>query len=338
MHKVATFFTGIGGLDLAFVMAGFDIHFQCEIDDYCRQLLKVRRPAFWPRSIIKKDVRHVTKKHIGQVDVIIGGFPCQDISIGGNRAGIKRGNRSGLWFELERIIGEVRPRAVFLENVDKITASIQRDGYREPAALGWVLAGLSRLGYDAQWYTVRAADVDAPHRRSRWFCVAYPMRQRYRQQAAASPNAHHKKRNAKAHYKGRKQKPGAAKSNRQNVGYASRQRGKGHHKPEEKQEIGKRCDVRRGQYKRQIKPGVGRIAYGLSYRMDRHKRVKRADYHAGRWPAGMGEYQHDYEPPRQIEGHKHRRERVTALGNAVVPQQALPFALAIKELLNSQRL
>lgn len=98
----------------------------------------------------------------GIVDVISGGFPCQDISIAGKGAGIE-GERSGLWTQMARIIGEVRPRFVLVENSPALTAR----------GLGRVLGDLAALRYDAEWGVLSAADVKAPHKRERLWIVAY---------------------------------------------------------------------------------------------------------------------------------------------------------------------
>ena len=101
----------------------------------------------------------------GSVDVICGGFPCQDISVAGDGGGLN-GKRSGLWWEMHRVIGEIRPKVVVLENV----AALVVRGLRE------VLGGLAEIGYDAEWTTLSAAQFGAPHLRNRLFIVAYPMR------------------------------------------------------------------------------------------------------------------------------------------------------------------
>lgn len=98
----------------------------------------------------------------GRVDLVLGGFPCQDISHAGRGEGLD-GAKSGLWFELERIIRDAGPRYVFLENVAAITVR----------GLDRVLRSLAELGFDAEWLCVRASDVGAPHQRNRWFCLAY---------------------------------------------------------------------------------------------------------------------------------------------------------------------
>lgn len=123
----------------------------------------------------------------GLVDVICAGFPCQDVSVAGNRAGLMDGTRTGLWSQVVRAITELQPRLVVLENVPGIfTAPASGDvewcegcmgvGSDEPAlhALDAVLADLAEVGFDAEWTVVPASGVGAAHKRERWFCLAYP--------------------------------------------------------------------------------------------------------------------------------------------------------------------
>ena len=112
---------------------------------------------------IWSDVRTFNPRLSGYVDAIVGGFPCQDLSVAGKRAGIE-GQKSGLWSEFIRIIRDVRPKIVFLENVP---------GILDNPALGRVLGDLAAAGFDAEWGCFSAAEVGAPHKRERWFCVAY---------------------------------------------------------------------------------------------------------------------------------------------------------------------
>lgn len=163
MYKAGSVFSGIGGIDLAFSRAGFDVRWQVEIDPFCRAVLAKHAAEYWPNARIYNDVKEVGKAELEPVDVIFGGFPCQDISTAGKGAGIKKGTRSGLWFEFARIIGELRPRFVLMENVPVITKR----------GLGVVLGQLSEMGYDAEWGIVPASAVGAPHERKRWWCVAY---------------------------------------------------------------------------------------------------------------------------------------------------------------------
>lgn len=130
---------------------------QVEIDDWCRRVLA----KHWPDAERFADVREVGAHNLAPVDVIAGGFPCQDISIAGRAAGIT-GARSGLWSEFARLIGDLRPRYVLVENVP---ALIHR-------GLGVVLGDLAACGYDAEWDCIPAAAVGAPHLRDRIWIVA----------------------------------------------------------------------------------------------------------------------------------------------------------------------
>ena len=152
-------FSGIGGIDLGFEWAGIETRWQVEIDDYCQKLLSIR----FPHTKKFTDVRKVGSHNLEKVDIISGGFPCQDISVAGKGAGIE-GERSGLWTELHRVISELRPRFAFIENVPMLTI---RGGTR-------VISDLTEIGYDSEWQIVGADDVGAWHRRKRIWIVAYP--------------------------------------------------------------------------------------------------------------------------------------------------------------------
>ena len=151
-------FSGIGGIDLGFEWAGIETKWQVEIDDYCQKLLSLR----FPHTKKFTDVRKVGSHNLEKVDIISGGFPCQDISVAGKGAGLE-GERSGLWTELHRVISELRPRFAFIENVPMLTI---RGGTR-------VISDLTEIGYDAEWQIVGADDVGAWHRRKRIWIVAY---------------------------------------------------------------------------------------------------------------------------------------------------------------------
>lgn len=152
-------FAGIGGFDLGLERAGMRCEWQVEIDPYARAVLA----KHWPEVRRWEDVRTFPPKE-GEwgVDVICGGFPCQDISVAGKGAGLA-GARSGLWYEFARIIGELRPRFVIVENV---AALLTRGA-------DVVLGTLASLGYDAEWHVIPASAVGAPHRRERVWIVAY---------------------------------------------------------------------------------------------------------------------------------------------------------------------
>ena len=153
-------FAGIGGFSYAAtkLVGGYRTTQFIEIDPFCQKILKKHFP-FIP---IHDDIRTFTAIP-GQYDVICGGFPCQSISVAGNRAGITEESRSGIFYELMRVIRMVRPRFVVLENV----AAILNNG------LDIVLGELSQAGYDAEWSVISASSLGACHRRSRWWCVAY---------------------------------------------------------------------------------------------------------------------------------------------------------------------
>lgn len=166
--NVLDLFSGIGGFSLGLERAGFKTVAFCEIDPFCQQVLAKN----WPGVPIFDDIRRLKGSHlIGRVngslvtavDVICGGFPCQDISSAGYKAGIG-GKRSGLWKEYHRLIRELRPRFVIVENVAALLAR----------GLDVVLGDLADLGYDAEWTSIRASDIGAPHARDRIWIIAYP--------------------------------------------------------------------------------------------------------------------------------------------------------------------
>jgi DNA (cytosine-5)-methyltransferase 1 len=170
--RVLDLFSGIGGFSLGLERTGgFETVAFCEIEDYPRRVLA----KHWPGVPIYDDVRTLTADTLRRdgiaVDVICGGFPCQDISIAGRGAGLV-GERSGLWREYARLVGELRPRFVLVENV---AALLSR-------GIGDVLGDLAALGYDAEWHCIPAAAVGAPHHRDRVWIVAYAEREQLRQQ------------------------------------------------------------------------------------------------------------------------------------------------------------
>ena len=178
--RFGSLFTGIGGLDLGLERAGMRCAWQVEIDEYARRVLK----KHWPDVPKFDDVRRVHGRNgcpepwrqmwcreclDPNVDLLCGGFPCQDISVAGKGKGLA-GERSGLWREFARIIEEIRPRFVLVENVP----ALRTRGLRV------VLSDLHASGYDAEWDCLPAAAFGAPHRRDRIFVVAYAKRQSVR--------------------------------------------------------------------------------------------------------------------------------------------------------------
>ena len=161
--NVLDLFSGIGGFSLGLERAGMRTVAFCEVEPYCRAILA----KHWPSVPCYPDVRDLTADRLKadgiSVDLICGGFPCQDISTAGTRAGIE-GKRSGLWSEYARLIGELRPHYVIVENVSALLGR----------GLDRVLGDLAALRFDAEWHCIRAADVGAPHLRDRIWIVAYP--------------------------------------------------------------------------------------------------------------------------------------------------------------------
>lgn len=220
MYTVGSLFTGIGAMDLAFVKTGkFDIRWQVEIDPFCRKVLKRHNPTCWPNARLHKDVHDVGRRNLEPVDVMVGGFPCQPISNAGNRK-VYEDSRY-LWPEFARIIGELRPRLVFLENVDEIVAPVKRGGeITAPAPALDVLGSLSEMGMDAQWAIVGAESVGASHIRLRWWCVAYPNARR-RQESQSEKSSDDGQSDAALSERGRSAEFRPTVSGGQGMGYAA---------------------------------------------------------------------------------------------------------------------
>lgn len=161
--NVLDLFSGIGGFSLGLERAGMRTVAFCECEPYPRAVLA----KHWPSVPCHDDVRTLTASRLAAdgitVDVICGGFPCQDISVAGKGAGLA-GARSGLWREFFRLISELRPRFVIVENVSALLGR----------GLDQVLGDLASIGYDAEWHCIPASYVGAPHRRDRIWIVAYP--------------------------------------------------------------------------------------------------------------------------------------------------------------------
>jgi DNA (cytosine-5)-methyltransferase 1 len=162
--KVLSLFAGIGGFDLGLERTGgFETVAFCEVDERCRRVLAKN----WPGVPIYEDVRELSAQHLTAdgvaVDVICGGFPCQDISLAGRMRGIG-GSKSGLWSHYRRLIEEVGPRWVIVENAPTLRSH----------GLDRLLGELAALRYDAEWHCLPLNAFGAPHRRDRLWIVAYP--------------------------------------------------------------------------------------------------------------------------------------------------------------------
>jgi DNA (cytosine-5)-methyltransferase 1 len=158
-------FAGAGGGLLADLILGHTPVVAVEWEPYPCQVLRERAAEGWfpELRVWEGDVRLFDpSEYTGQVDCIHAGFPCQDISVAGKQAGVGEGTRSGLYREVLRIAGAVRPRYIFLENV----AAIKSNGLEQ------VVKDLAIMGYDSRWLCIRASDVGAPHHRDRWFLLS----------------------------------------------------------------------------------------------------------------------------------------------------------------------
>ena len=163
MNELALF-AGCGGGVLASHLLGHRIVCAVEIDEYARRILMQRQDdgVLQPFPIWDDITTFDGRPWRGHVDVISGGFPCQDISAAGKGAGIE-GSRSGLWQEMARVVREVRPRYVFVENSPMLVSR----------GLAVVLGDLAEMGFDAVWGCIRAADIGFAHRRDRVWALAY---------------------------------------------------------------------------------------------------------------------------------------------------------------------
>ena len=166
-YKLLDLFSGIGGFSLGLERTGgFQTVAFCEIDPFCRRVLA----KHWPEVPCYDDIRELTAGRLAAdgiaVDAICGGFPCQDLSEAGERAGID-GERSGLWREYARLIGELRPRIAIVENVPELLSGANGAWFAR------VLGDLAALGYDAVWHCIQAADLGAAHIRDRLWVAAF---------------------------------------------------------------------------------------------------------------------------------------------------------------------
>jgi DNA (cytosine-5)-methyltransferase 1 len=150
-------------MDLGLERAGMECAWQVEIDEFCQKVLT----KHWPNVPKFRDVREVGKHNLERVDLIAGGFPCQDVAVVGRQEGIG-GQRSGLWSEFARLVRELRPRYVLVENS---TGLLVRGMDR-------VLGDLARSGFDAEWRVLSACQFGFPHTRKRLFILAYPFSKR----------------------------------------------------------------------------------------------------------------------------------------------------------------
>ena len=258
--RVLDLFSGIGGFSIGLERAGMTTVAFCEIDKKAQLVLK----KHWPDVPVFEDVSTLTKELLDErgitVDVICGGFPCQDISYAGAGAGIE-GERSGLWSEYARLIGELRPRYAIVENVSALLSR----------GLDRVLGDLASFGYDAEWHCIPASAVGAPHRRDRIWIMAYADSQHGRPEQSISISESGKTWD----------KPSGSGSDGSHTDSARLERWtqailQEKERDQDTRHVRPLVSVIRRDSQWDVEPNVGRVANGVSSRMDRLKQLGNA--------------------------------------------------------------
>lgn len=181
--KIGSLFSGYGGLDMAVEkLFSAEVAWVVEWESAPSKVLA----KHYPEAPNYNDVSKVNWAEVEPIDILTGGFPCQDLSLAGKRRGLKHGTRSGLWHEYANAIEQLKPKYVIIENVrGLLSAKANSDVEQCPGcmgtteheptmrALGTVLASLAELGYNAEWHSLRAADAGGAHNRERVFILAY---------------------------------------------------------------------------------------------------------------------------------------------------------------------
>ena len=264
-------FAGAGGGILGGKLLGWRTVCAVERDAYAAQVLAQRQNdgILAPFPIWSQIESFDGKPWRGIVDVVSGGFPCQDISVAGKGAGIT-GERSGLWSEMARIIGEVRPRFAFIENSP---ALVNR-------GLDRVLADLAEMGFDAEWRVLSAADVGAPHLRERIWILAYSLRRRYGGQGRSELSAFNEKRASEVRRAGWSEIDDEAESGSKDVAHAGRKRCKqveqsdvGGAKAKGAASAPQYGSFARGRAWWVTEPAMGRVADGVAHRVDKIRAI-----------------------------------------------------------------
>lgn len=258
--RVGSLFSGIGGFDLGFERVGFDIAWQIESDPFCQSVLR----KHWPNAKLYSDIREVKVNELQPVEVLCGGFPCQPVSVSGKRKG--QDDERWLWPEFARIVRGIRPDYVVVENVPGL---LTVDGGR---LFGTILGDLAACGYDAEWQVLSAATLGAWHQRDRVFIVAYANGNGYLQ-----PDTPTRKSNPmpvrdlpQSNRQGPKLCP--AIGSRETLTDSDCQR------LEEREVFGRDAEQKLAAFARNcgagtgiwaVEPGVGRVADGVPYRVER---------------------------------------------------------------------
>jgi len=264
--KILDLFSGIGGFSLGLESTG---HFEtvafCEFDKHARLVLN----KHWPDIKIYEDVRTLdAKKYRGSIDVVCGGFPCQDLSVAGKKKGITEGERSNLYTEMLRVISECLPRYAIFENV---TGLLTGESGRWFAKF---LYDLAEVGYDAQWHCISASAIGAPHHRDRVWIIAYPKslqcygaetKERERPQSGKNEPRGCSGKNDVAHANSFRSQARLATEDEQQKRSAkiSEYIGDGVRRAERERQVGRWA----------VEPSMGRVAHGVQNRSHRLKQL-----------------------------------------------------------------
>lgn len=235
---VGSLFSGIGGIELGLERTGgFKTIWFCENDEYASAVLR----KHWPEVPNLGDITEVDWDAVERPEMLTGGFPCQDISIAGRKKGIQADTRSGLWHEYFRAISALRPGLALIENVPELANN----------GLDIILSDLASIGYDAEWNRLSACQCGATHPRFRLFTLAYPMRNGWKFQLCEGRNDSEEGKQVEE-TKQPKVRTGGFWSNPRTSGIAERM-----------------WRVQRKEWL--AEPDVGRVAHGVSNRVDRIK-------------------------------------------------------------------
>jgi len=317
--------SGIGGADLAAEWTeAIEVVGQVEIDPFCQQVLA----KHWPSVPRIGDIKDVQGNEFGEIDIIVAGFPCQPHSLAGKRQGSQ--DERNLWPEVRRIIGASQPRWFVGENVCGLL-TVESGRF-----FSGILSDLVSLGYRVGWAVYGACEVGAPHRRERVFIVSHADSDRQRNGPSQSKRFSECQGASDASIDGKKGVMAhASRSGQQECDVSTIASEQGYLtrfdvedspacRLEEQQEPSRAYDQFDAPGEGQLESGMGKFADGFPLpKMDRPYR----------WPAGPGEPQHNYEPPRvTISKQQNRAKRLKALGNSIVPQQIYPIFKQIVEL------
>lgn len=315
MLNIGSLFSGIGGLELGLEVAGVGkTIWQVEQDDFCRNVLA----KHWPEAERFDDIKTVGANNLRYADIICGGFPCQDISLAGSGAGLA-GERSGLWGEMHRVIREIRPRFVIVENVPALTGR----------GLGTVLGDLASCGYDAQWDCISAASIGACHRRDRLFIIAHNTDPHSGRREEQREQEHGKQQSQR-----RDEPDGLGKTGRREGAHDSTNPEREPVRDKSKRDTSRRVNVQTGRQAQSVDDGKE----GDSTNPEREGLQEREGAQ-GEWTYASiaGGHGGNAKPrfcPVIPNGFPGRVARLKALGNAVVPAVAYQVGCALMRLID----